>query len=64
MVLLLIIIGGIPAWLINKWLLKAIRPRESFRKFLLYVLAALALAFVYTFIWVFILLKFLGLPNK
>ena len=64
MVLLLIIIGGIPAWLINKFLLKTMRPRESFRRFLLYVLAALAIAFAYTFIWVFVLLKFIAPPNK
>lgn len=64
MILLLIVIGGIPAWFINKWLLKSIRPRESFGRFLLYLAVSLAIAFLYTWLGVFVLLKFIWPPNK
>jgi len=64
MVLFLLVIGGIPAWFFNKWLLKTIRPRESFGRFLLYIAASLTVAFAYTWLVVFILLKFIWPLNK
>jgi hypothetical protein len=45
----------IPAWLFNQWLLRVLQPRSSFRKFLLYVVISLAGAFVYTFIFVWLI---------
>ena len=64
MVLLLILIGGVPAWFFNKWLLKTLRPRESFGRFLLYLLTCLAIAFAYTWSVMFTLFKIIGPPNK
>jgi hypothetical protein len=64
MILFLIVIVGIPAYFINRLLMKTIRPKESFPRFLLYLLASLAIAFLYTWLGVFILLKFIWHPNK
>jgi len=63
-ILFWILVAVIPAYFINKWLLKIIRPRESFPKFFLYLLVNLAIAFLYTWLVVFILLKFIWHPNK
>jgi hypothetical protein len=60
LVILVVILGSlIPAYYINTWLQKVIKPRRSFGHFMLYLLASLALVFVYTFLvvtiisWVF-----------
>jgi len=61
---LTLLIAAIPAYYINKYLLRTIRPKESFGRFFSYLLVSLAIAFAYTCLVVFILLKILGLPNK
>jgi hypothetical protein len=53
---LFIVFVAVPAWLMNRWLLRVLRPRESFLKFLSYMLISLAAAFLYTFIFVWALL--------
>ncbi|RYY96967.1 MAG: hypothetical protein EOO11_12145 [Chitinophagaceae bacterium] len=57
--LLLIVAVTVPAWLFNQWLLRRLRPRESFRKFLLYVGISLFTAFIYTFIFVWLIGRFI-----
>ncbi|MBA2745081.1 MAG: hypothetical protein H0U44_02540 [Flavisolibacter sp.] len=56
--LLFIIIGAVPAYYINLFLLKIIQPRLSFGRFLLYIVSGFAMAFFYTFIFVWLTLKF------
>jgi hypothetical protein len=48
----------IPVYYINRLLVQKIVPRSSFSRFLIYMFTGLALAFVYTFIFVWLLLKF------
>jgi hypothetical protein len=56
MTLLAILLAVIvPAWLFNQWLMRVLQPRRSFRKFLLYAGISLASAFVYTFIFVWLI---------
>ncbi|GAA4337180.1 hypothetical protein [Flaviaesturariibacter amylovorans] len=57
--LLLIVVVTVPAWLFNQWLLRRLRPRESFRKFLLYLAISLLTAFIYTFIFVWLIGRYL-----
>lgn len=57
--MVIILLSLIPAWYINAWLQKVIKPRQSFGQFLLYMVASLVLVFAYTFLvvtiisWVF-----------
>ena len=48
----------IPVYYINQVLVQKLAPRTSFLRFLIYMFTGLALAFVYTFIFVWLLLKF------
>jgi hypothetical protein len=63
-VLLSLLIVAVPAWYFNKFLLRTVRPKESFPKFLLYVFICLAAAFAYTMLAVFTFIKIVGPPNK
>ena len=54
-IVVLIVISLLPVYLFNKYLQKVIRPRESIGKLFLYILAAFALVFVYTFLVVLII---------
>jgi hypothetical protein len=58
-ILLFIALIVIPAWYINRFLLWFIAPRRSFGRFILYIVSGFALAFLYTFIFVWIMLKYL-----
>lgn len=57
--MVIIVLSLIPAWYINGWLQRVIRPRRSFGHFMLYLVVSLAMVFVYTFLvvtiisWVF-----------
>ena len=51
-------LAGVPAWLINKSLMSWLKPKESARNFVLYVLAAFSAAIIYTFLFCLILVKF------
>jgi hypothetical protein len=59
LIVIIILASLIPAYSINTWLMKVIGPRRSFGRFLLYLVASLAMVFVYTFLvvtiisWVF-----------
>jgi len=55
---------AVPIYYVNKLLLRTIRPKESFGRFLLYVLASLAIAFALTWLSLFIVFKIIGPPNK
>lgn len=50
--------AALPAWVMNRYLMKWLQPRQSFKRFLIYLLAVLAAAFLYTFIVSWILLKY------
>lgn len=63
-VLFWLLIAAIPAYFLNRYLLKTVRPKESFGRFLLYLLICLAFAFAYTWLAVFLLFKILGLPKQ
>jgi len=56
-ILLIIIVSLIPAYLINKYLQKIIRPRESLSRLFLYLFCGLILVFIYTFLLVFLIKK-------
>ena len=64
LVLLGILLSAVPGHFIYKYLLKIIRPKESFGRLLLFVLAIFVTAFLYTIIGTYIWLKFLFPPNK
>jgi len=61
---LVLLVTVIPIYFINKWLKKITRPRESSRGFLLYFILSLALIFLYTFLFIFLLARFYPLPKK
>jgi hypothetical protein len=51
----IILFSLIPVYLLYKYLQKVIRPQESGRRFLLWLLAELALVFSFTFLLVFVI---------
>lgn len=61
---LFIILVVIPAYYINKWMLKITKPKESFRRLGLYVLLSIAIALAYSAIFIFIVLSIYPLPKK
>jgi len=56
-ILAIILVSLIPVYLTNKYLQKAIKPKESFQRLFLYVLSALLLIFVYSFLVVLVIRK-------
>lgn len=57
-----LIVGGLPAYYINKYLVNWLQPKQSGRNFTLYVLAAISAAILYAFIAVIVIWKFV-LPH-
>jgi hypothetical protein len=53
-----LIMAALPAWVMNRYLMKWLQPRRSIKRFLVYLLAVLAAAFLYTFIVSWILVKY------
>jgi hypothetical protein len=53
-----LLVAALPAWLMNRYLMKWLQPRQSFKNFLVYLLAVLSVAFLYTFIISWVLLKY------
>jgi hypothetical protein len=51
----IIIVSLIPAYLIYKYIQEKMRPRESARRLILWLLATFVLVFGYTFLLVFII---------
>ena len=62
--LLFIIIAAIPAYYLNKWLLRLTRPKDSFGRLMIYFLLSLIVAMVYSAIAIFIITRFYTLPKK
>ena len=56
-VLGIILVSLIPVYLTNKFLQRSIRPKESFKRLFLYVLSAVLLVFVYSFLVVLVIRK-------
>jgi len=54
-ILFIILVSLIPAYSINKYLQKIVRPRESLSKLLFYLFSTMLLVFIYTFLLVFII---------
>jgi hypothetical protein len=57
LVILLIAASLLPAYYLNKKLQQWLMPRKSFGRFLLFMLAAFALVFLYTFVIVWCITK-------
>lgn len=57
--ILFLIFAVIPAYFINRFLLKLIRPKESWWRLLAHIVIILAAAIVYSSLIVLILVKFL-----
>lgn len=62
--LIFIVIVVIPAYYINKWMLKITRPKQSFRGLFLYVLLCLAVALAYSAVFIFIITGIYPLSKK
>jgi hypothetical protein len=55
--LLLVILGVLPAYYFNKYLLKITRPKESIARVVAHIVIVVAVALVYTCIMVYILVN-------
>jgi hypothetical protein len=53
-----VIVAGIPAYFMNKYLLAWLQPKKSVKNFVMYVLAAFSVAIIYTFLFSVVLIKF------
>ena len=62
--LLFIIIAALPAYYLNKWLMKLTRPKDSFGRLMIYFLLSLIVAMVYSATAIFIITRFYTLPKK
>ena len=62
--LLFIVIAALPAYYLNKWLMKLTRPKDSFGRLMIYFLLSLIVAMVYSAIAIFIITRFYTLPKK
>lgn len=54
-ILLIIIVSLLPMYFLYKYVEKVTRPKESMRRFLLWLLASFVLIFTYTFLLVFLI---------
>jgi hypothetical protein len=57
LILLITLLSLIPVHYINLWLQKAVQPRKSFRRFLLYMLFGMLVVFGYTFLVIFVITR-------
>ena len=53
--LVIIILSMIPAYLLYTYIQRVMRPKESFRQFLLWMFTVLTLIFLYTFLLVLLI---------
>jgi hypothetical protein len=61
LLILLALIGAmIPAFYLNRWLLKMVRPRENAGRFFLYLFANFVLIIVYTVLVVGVVVRLFG----
>ena len=61
---LFIVFVVIPAYYLNKWMLKVARPKESFKRLFLYILLSVAVALTYSWLFIFIITSIYPLPKK
>ncbi|MBN8672781.1 MAG: hypothetical protein J0L56_01540 [Chitinophagales bacterium] len=61
---LFILLVAVPAWYINRWMIKLTRPRESFKRLFLYILLSIVIALTYAGIFILILTSIYPLPKK
>ena len=62
--LLFIVIAALPAYYLNKWLVKLTKPKDSFGRLMIYFLLSLIVAMVYSAMAIFIITRFYTLPKK
>ena len=62
--LLFIVIAALPAYYLNKWLIKLTKPKDSFGRLMIYFLLSLIVAMVYSATAIFIITRFYTLPKK
>ena len=62
--LLFIVIAALPAYYLNKWLMKLTKPKDSFGRLMIYFLLSLIVAMVYSAMAIFIITRFYTLPKK
>ena len=62
--LLFIVIAALPAYYLNKWLLRLTKPKDSFGRLMIYFLLSLIVAMVYSATAIFIITRFYTLPKK
>ena len=62
--LLFIVIAALPAYYLNKWLMKLTKPKDSFGRLMIYFLLSLIVAMVYSATVIFIITRFYTLPQK
>jgi hypothetical protein len=53
-----LIIGGVPAYYINKYLVKWLQPKQSARNLSMYIIAASSTAIIYAFVAAIVIWKF------
>lgn len=56
-IILIILLSLVPVYLLNTFLQKQLRPRESLQRLFLYLLAGFAMVFLYTFLVVLVIKK-------
>jgi hypothetical protein len=61
---LFIVLVAVPAWYINRWMIRLTRPRESFKRLFLYILLSVLIALTYAGIFILILTTIYPLPKK
>jgi integral membrane sensor domain MASE1 len=62
--ILFIVIVVIPAWYLNKWMLKVTRPKQSFKRLLFYILLSVVVALAYSAVFILIITSIYPLPKK
>jgi len=63
-ILFILLFSLTPAFFINKFLQKKIKPRQSFGRLLTYILSALCFVFIYTFFMVMLILHLFPVSMK
>ncbi len=63
-ILFFIVIVVIPAYYLNKWMIKITRPKESFARLMLYFFLSVILALAYSALFIFTITRFYPLPKK
>ena len=63
-ILLFVLIAVIPAYYLNKWMLKVTRPKESLLRLMIYFFLSVVLALAYSALFLFAFARFYPLPRK